>query len=709
MPGDFHRAFLFVSCCRLYLYVSMKSNAIPNKLIHESSPYLLQHAYNPVQWYPWGEEALQLAIEKNLPILVSIGYSACHWCHVMEKESFEDENTAAFMNRYFINIKIDREERPDLDHLYMDALHAINGSGGWPLNVFLTPDKKPFFGGTYFPPKPAYNRPCWLDVLYSMSEYWKNKREEILQQADTLTKHLQQSNEINFKPGFRVHITDEDLYNKSRCKSIADAILKNADKKEGGFGTAPKFLQTFSIQYLIQYAHLSASNEYKEQPLLSLQKMIKGGIYDQLGGGISRYSTDKEWLVPHFEKMLYDNALLTISLCDAYSYTNNELYKEAIEHTLNFVTTELHNPAGGYYTALDADSEGVEGKYYVWQKNEIDLLLGESAAIFCDYYNVTDAGNWEHTNILNCSKEPQQMADEFNISLPEFKNTINNCNQLLLTYRKKRIAPTLDDKILLSCNALLLKAFCKAYASLQIEQYKIAAIDLYQFIELNFIAKGSILLHTYKNGEAKLPAFLDDYAYYIDALIALQEITADVKYLFRAKEYLIFLEENFSDEDHCFFYFTSLQQKDIVVRKKELFDGATPSANAIMCSNLFYLASIFDHNNWRKRAEKMLATMVPAIENYAGSFSQWAIVYLQQSFEINEIVITGNNFMQAYKEILGQFIPNKLLLGAQKGDKPELVLLKNKLFNNDITIYLCRNYACLQPVYTIKELLNSIK
>jgi len=687
----------------------MKNNTTPNSLIHETSPYLLQHAYNPVQWYPWGNEALQLAKEKDIPILVSIGYSACHWCHVMERESFENAETAAFMNQHFINIKIDREERPDLDHIYMDAVQAISGSGGWPLNVFLTPDKKPFYGGTYFPPKPAYSRPSWLDVLYSMSEYWRTKKDEILSQAEELTQHLQKSNEIGFKPALTIEKDIENVFSKDRCKAIADVLLQNADTKFGGFGNAPKFLQTSSIQYLIQYAHLSGNDVYKGQPLLSLQKMVNGGIYDQLSGGISRYSTDKEWLVPHFEKMLYDNALLVISLCDAYQFTKNDFYKKAIVHTLSFVMQELHHPNGGYYTALDADSEGVEGKYYVWQRKEVEELLGKDANIFCTYYNITDEGNWEHSNILNITEPPQDVAKQFIISLESFSKIIEEGCQKLLSQRKKRIAPGLDDKILLNCNALLLKAFCRAYASLQYEPYKNAAVELSNFIEANFVVEGAMLHHTYKNGQSRLPAFLDDYAYYIDSLIALQEITADRKYLYRAKEYMLFLEKYFSDEEHTFYYYTSFLQKDIVVRKKELYDGATPSANAIMCNNLFYLANIFDDATWRQRAEKMLITMLSAVEKYAGSFAQWANIYLQQSFGINEIVVTGADFEPVYKKILQEFIPNKLLLGALNETKESIILLKDKLYKNAITIYLCRNNVCLKPFLTLKELLQHIK
>ncbi|MFT3979860.1 MAG: thioredoxin domain-containing protein [Ferruginibacter sp.] len=687
----------------------MENKGTPNALIHETSPYLLQHAYNPVQWYPWGEEALQLAVEKDLPILVSIGYSACHWCHVMERESFENADTAAFMNHHFINIKIDREERPDLDHIYMDAVQAISGSGGWPLNVFLTPGKKPFYGGTYFPPKPAFNRPSWMDVLYSMSEYWKNKREEVEQQADGLMEHLQNANDFGSRTVKVAAGTEDDFYNRQSCKTIADAILVNADREEGGFGRAPKFLQTFSIQYLLQYALLSGKDDYKEQALLSLRKMVNGGIYDQLGGGISRYSTDTQWLVPHFEKMLYDNALLTIALSEAYQLTGEDFYRRAIEHTLQFVSTGLQHSEGGYYTALDADSEGVEGKYYVWQKEEIEHLLGTDAALFCDYYNVKAEGNWEHANILNVTEEPAEVAARYNITAGALDEKLAVCRNILLAQREQRIAPGLDDKILLNCNALLLKAFCVAHGALQKEEYKTAAINLYTFIETRLKAGDGSLFHTYKQGIAKVPAFLDDYAYYIEALISLHEITADTDYLLKAREYTRLLEEGFTDEEQCYFYYTHRLQADIVVRKKELYDGATPSANAVMCSNLYYLATIFDQPAWRERAGKMLRAIYPAMQKYAGSFARWGLIYLRQSYGEAEIVLSGNGFETVLGQILKEFIPNKVIMAAGIVKKEGWPMLEGKAPGSPPLIYLCRNYSCQAPVFSINDLLLNIK
>ena len=360
-----------------------------NKLINETSPYLLQHAHNPVDWHPWNNEALDLAKRENKPILVSIGYSACHWCHVMERESFEDETTARLMNDRFINIKIDREERPDLDHIYMDAVQAMTGSGGWPLNVFLTPEGKPFYGGTYFPPRKAFNRPSWQEVLTGVHEAFTQKRGEIDSQAENLTEHLVQANSFGMSSG------QSDLFTTEKTKEAFDNIMKNADKEWGGFGRAPKFPQSFVIQYLLRFSYVNENKEALQQSLLSIEKMIDGGIYDQVGGGFARYSTDKEWLVPHFEKMLYDNALLISVLSEAYQLTKKERYRDIIGETIDFIQRELKHPQGGFYAALDADSEGEEGRFYICNYYEVAEILGDDGALFCEFFDITSAGNWE--------------------------------------------------------------------------------------------------------------------------------------------------------------------------------------------------------------------------------------------------------------------------------------------------------------------------
>ncbi|HEY0752147.1 MAG TPA: thioredoxin domain-containing protein, partial [Chitinophagaceae bacterium] len=426
----------------------------PNRLAKETSPYLLQHAHNPVEWYPWGEEAFQKATEEDKPVLVSIGYAACHWCHVMERESFEDPAVAKLMNEQFVNIKVDREERPDVDMIYMDAVQAISGSGGWPLNVFLTPDRKPFYGGTYYPPVKAFNRASWRDVLTAISAAYHEKRDEILTQAETLTEHIKRSN--SFGQGA------DNLMAKSEEIDIAyEHVMKTADKVWGGFGRAPKFPQMAVIKFLLRYHHISGNREALEQALLSLDKMSRGGIYDHIGGGFARYSTDTEWLVPHFEKMLYDNALIVSTLCEAYLITGKKEYRNAIEETLSFVERELTHPEGGFYSTLDADSEGVEGKFYVWSYAEVVETLGnKNAAFFCKYYDITEKGNWEGQNIPWNPKSLKEVIDEAQITEKEAIDIIRDGKEKLLERRGQRVRPGLDDKILLGWNALMNTAYC---------------------------------------------------------------------------------------------------------------------------------------------------------------------------------------------------------------------------------------------------------
>jgi uncharacterized protein len=678
-----------------------------NELIHETSPYLLQHAHNPVHWQPWGQSALQLAKDLDKPILVSIGYSACHWCHVMERESFENDATAAIMNEHFINIKVDREERPDIDHIYMDAVQALSGSGGWPLNVFLTTDAKPFYGGTYFPPTKAFNRASWADVLKNINDAWKNRRSEIEGQAETLIIHLKKSNnygqikntiEIDKgKPSF----TKEDMAN------ISQNLLSSADSVEGGFGKAPKFPQTFSINVLLQCAHFLKDEKALAHAELSLSKMYNGGIYDQLAGGICRYSTDAEWLAPHFEKMLYDNALFIIVLSNTYLLTKKDVYKNAVEHVCNFLFTEMKNADGGYYAAIDADSEGVEGKFYVWDKTEIDAILGKDAALFNAYYNVTTHGNWEGKNILCVSKPLEDIAKQFNISLADAKSSLGASKKILLTKRNKRTRPGTDDKILLGWNALLLKAFCNAYAVLQEDKYKLAAEDLYEFIEKSFTTKDSDYYHTYKNGEAKYPAFLDDYAYVIEACIHLQEITGNEKYLHRAKELAAHVFENFSDEDSNYFFFTSNKQTDVVIRKIELYDGATPSANAVMAKNLHYLSIVFDNKEWHQKSVSMIESLKTILSKHPNSFGIWATQAFNMAVGINEIAIIGINMIPLLKEMLLHYVPNKILQATDAASK--MPLLAEKPIFEKTFLYLCLNSTCKFPYDTTAGVMDNIE
>lgn len=666
-----------------------------NQLIHETSPYLLQHAHNPVHWMPWGEAALQKAKDENKPILVSIGYAACHWCHVMERESFEDEGTAQIMNEYFINIKIDREERPDLDHIYMDAVQAMTGSGGWPLNVFLTPDCKPFYGGTYFPPVRAYNRMSWKETLHAIHQSYQEKKHEIEAQAENLMNHLLNAN------AFGINKADEavkpSIFTHENVALIADNILKQADTEWGGFGNAPKFPQTFSIQYLLRHYHFTKDETALQQALLSLDKMVYGGIYDQLGGGFARYSTDVKWLAPHFEKMLYDNALLIGVLSEAYQITHNKLYAEVIEQTIGFIEREMLDASGGFYSALDADSEGVEGKFYTWSKDEIDTLLGNDSALYCEYYNVVTEGNWEHSNILWVQEPLQDFAERKAIEVQDLKAVIKRCNAILFAQRKNRIPPQLDDKILLGWNALTITALCKAYAATGVERYKQLAISNYQFIIKAFVAKDGSLYHTYKNGQAKIPAFLDDYAYFIQACIHLQEVSGESMYLTKAKDLAEYVIENFVEVDTGFFYYTNQHQADVIVRKKEVYDGAVPSGNAVMANNLLYLGVVFNKQNWREHAMDVAQNLGTAIIRYPTSFGVWASLVQMETNGIKEIVATGTGAKNYLKPILQIFLPNKIMQTATSFEKG-FSLLEGKEFAKETMFYICENYSCKEPV-----------
>jgi uncharacterized protein len=673
-----------------------------NRLINETSPYLLQHAHNPVDWYPWGEEAIQKAAKENKPILVSIGYSACHWCHVMERESFEDESTAALMNERFINIKIDREERPDLDHIYMDAVQAMTGSGGWPLNVFLTPEKKPFYGGTYFPPVKAFNRSSWKETLIAVSDAFRLKRQEIDAQAENLTEYLLSSNFFGMKNQNDV----ENIFSKEKIDEIFQNIMKSADKEWGGFGRAPKFPQTYTIQFLLRYAHFQKNEEALRQALLSINKMIEGGIYDQIGGGFSRYSTDTEWLTPHFEKMLYDNALIISVLSEAYQLTKYEKYRVVIEETMVFIKNEMTYTDGGFYSALDADSEGVEGKFYIWDREELIDLLGTDAALFCEYYRVTDKGNFEHKNILHTKGDANAFAKEKNILPEEFHALLNKCKKILLAERNKRIRPGMDDKIILGWNALMNTAYSKAFAATGNEDYRQTAIRNMNFMLTVFSGKNEIeLFHTWKNNKAKYSAFLDDYAYLIEALINLQEITGDTRWLEKAKQLSEFVINNFSEAETGYFFYTPVSNSDVIIRKKEVYDGATPSGNSIMAFNLYRLGIYFDKNEWKEHSMKITGLLSNAVYHYPTSFGCWANILLESFAGTNEIAIVGENVDKILLEILREYIPNKVVMSFQGGSS-SFALLNGKTASELPLIYLCRNYSCKQPVQTTSAIVE---
>jgi uncharacterized protein len=662
-----------------------------NHLIHETSPYLLQHAHNPVEWYAWKPEAFDRARRENKPILVSIGYSTCHWCHVMERESFEKEAVAALMNELFVCIKVDREERPDVDQIYMEACQIISGNGGWPLNCFLMPDGRPFFAGTYYPPVPAYNRPSWSQVLQNLATAYRDRPDTVEEQANRLLGYLSKSDNSLVQTANIGDTFFTEKKNIDVLDTLFETLRARFDRANGGFGGAPKFPSSMTLHFLLHYQAFTQNAEFKEEAMQhvtrSLDKMILGGIYDQLGGGFARYATDAEWLVPHFEKMLYDNALLVSLLADAYKATKKTLYKTTIEETLAYIKREMTAPDGGFYTALDADSEGVEGKFYVWQKTEIDALLGEDATLFCDFYDVTEEGNWEETNILWRDRSAEDYCQRNQLEIISFLEKIEKNKQILFDYRKKRIHPGLDDKQLLSWNALQVSAYCHAYTALGNEEYKTIAVNTVDFILEKFnkeiqpqiqksnssvepketetqiqgsnsnveqpetpidrseIHNSSFITHhsfhhTYKNGIAQYDAFLEDYAYLIAALLDVYRCTFDTHYLTKARVLTDFVLANFWDAEQHLFYFTAATQTDILLRRKELYDNAMPSGNSTMLLNLQQLALIFDEASYKNQSEKMLAALQNSITKFPTSFGRWAMGLLQAVVPSKEIAVS---------------------------------------------------------------------
>lgn len=671
-----------------------------NRLINELSPYLLQHAHNPVDWYPWGDEAFELAQKEHKPVLVSIGYAACHWCHVMERESFEDATTAEYMNTHFVCIKVDREEHPDVDHMYMDAVQAISGSGGWPLNVFTTPDRVPFYGGTYFPPRPAFNRMSWIQILQQMHNAWHNRQDEVTGQAEQMVAYLQQVS------GSAV-AGKGTAWDMDTCRLMAENLLKQADKEKGGFGRAPKFPGTMVIGFLLEHYHFTGDKAALNQALLSLDSMVKGGIYDQLGGGFARYATDENWLVPHFEKMLYDNALMVHALCDAWTLTRQEHYKTAIEETIAFVERELKDESGGFYSALDADSEGVEGKFYTWTWEDWLEASGGTNEAVATYFGVTEEGNWEETNILHLPSKIEEIATMFNLPAGELKRQISDVKTKLLNVRNTRIRPATDDKSLLSWNALMNLALCRAGVALNDPEYIQKAIAHMEWMLHNFEAKEG-WTHVWKNGVARIAAHLDDYAYLIQALLQLSSATSDENYILKAAELVALVKKYFQHEDGIFFYYSSSMCRDIPVRKVDVYDGATPSANAVMAHNLFTLGLVMERQEWMEQAKEMLQKINSMTSRYPYSFGYWGILLQRYTIGLKVITITGQGFEGMRGRIGAEFLPEAYIVSSKK-EISELPVLENKKNAAELYIFVCTEFSCKAPVNDLESVLSLVR
>ncbi len=677
---------------------------MPNRLQFESSPYLLQHANNPVDWYPWGEEAFDKAKKENKPVLVSIGYAACHWCHVMEHESFENPDVAAFMNAHFVSVKVDREEHPDVDHLYMDALQAMTGAGGWPLNMFVTPDKQPFYGGTYFPPEDRYGRSSWMNLLGALHRAWHEKPEEIKLQSEQMLQHLQQVSQVAMAPN------EERVLSPESIDIIARNLLQQADREEGGFGVAPKFPATGAIQFLLDYYHYNQNRnptiaeDALVQALLSLDKMIGGGIYDQVGGGFARYATDNAWLVPHFEKMLYDNALLLSVLSNAYRLTGRERYRQTITETIGFCKRELgFGVTGGFYCALDADSEGIEGKFYTWTWAEWQEVMGDAHPAIAAYFGIEKEGNWEETNILHEAVGERVLLEQFQLSPGVWRELLANAKQKLGHKRAERIRPATDDKLLLSWNALMSIALVDASIALDITPYLEDAVRHMDWLLLTFGQGQGELAHVFKNGRARIPAKLDDYAYLVKALCHLAAASGSERYLIKAKELMLYVNEHFRHEDNTFYYFSSIQQKDILVRKVELYDGATPAANRVMMENLWTLGNLTEEGAWLEQAETMLYAMKQTVIRYPSSFAGWAVWLQQYQAGWKQLYIAGEGAPEALKAWQGDYHPEIAVMALGTPDT-ELAAAKGKYEQGMLRYFLCTRFHCLAPVTSIEEL-----
>jgi len=683
---------------------------MPNCLANESSPYLLQHKDNPVDWFPWGEEALAKARAEDKPVFLSIGYSACHWCHVMEHESFESDEIARFLNEHFISIKVDREERPDLDQIYMNAVVMLTQRGGWPMSVFLTPEGKPFYGGTYWPPEDRMGMPGFKRVLASVLEAWQNKREQLDEQATFLTEKLQES---EFAAGSGQALNE-------RILQAAEGKLERAfDSAHGGFGGAPKFPHSMDLQLLLRLWKRLERDGLLDMVKLSLDKMAAGGIYDHLAGGFARYSVDERWLVPHFEKMLYDNALLTGAYLEGYLATGNEDYARVVRQTLDYILTYMTDEAGGFHSTEDADSEGVEGKFYVWTPEEIYRILGEQAGErFCYVYDVTPEGNFEGHSILNLPKSIEQCAKIKGWDVDELKRELAESRAKLLAVRDQRVRPGKDDKILVSWNGLMIDAMARsailaregdsgsAGASLSQSQYLEAACRAADFILTKMTRDDGRLYHSYRHGKAKFDAYLDDYACLINALVTLYEQTFDERWIDEAVRLAELMLKHFKDAEGDAFYFTSDDHEQLIARQKDVQDGSVPSGNAMAATCCLRLAKLTGRQDFFEAAESCLRLAQGLMENYPTAAGQMLLALDFYVGPTPELVLVGNprgeETAAVLHELRSRFIPNRVLAGRAdpgEGSKHLEPLFAGKQPREvEPALFVCENFTCQAPV-----------
>jgi len=680
----------------------MEQHEFTNHLIHESSPYLLQHAHNPVDWYPWGEEAFAKARAENKPVLLSIGYSACHWCHVMAHESFENEEIAQLMNELYVNIKVDREERPDLDQIYMNAVQMMTHHGGWPMTVFLTPEGVPFYGGTYFPPEDRYNIPGFPRILISIAEAFKQRPDDVAETGTSLVNELQRLSQSTRSD----HPIEKELLDAAHT-----GIARSYDQLHGGFGGAPKFPPAMTLEFLLRTFARTGNDDTLQMINHTCRKMAAGGIYDQLGGGFHRYSTDARWLVPHFEKMLYDNSLLSRLYLHHFQVTRSESSRETVEGILDYVLREMTDQSGGFYSTQDADSEGHEGKFFVWDIAEIRAALGDTAAaLFSDYYNVTEQGNFEGKNILNVTRTAEDVAVANRVSVEELHDSLARSRKMLFELREQRVKPDRDEKIITAWNGLMLASFSEAGVILKRADYTAAARRNAEFV-LSKLRRDGLLLRTYKDGVAKYNAYLEDYAFFIEGLVTLFETTGEFNWLNEALVLTDRMIEEFWDEQNGGFFFTGKSHENLIVRSKDYFDNATPSGNSVAAGVLLRLAVLTGKEDYRNLAIAVFREAADAARRFPSGFG-YTLSAIDFSLSTpKEVAIVGRDAADIeplLNEVWRTYLPNKVVAPALISDNDaasQLPLLENRpLQEGRATAYVCENYTCKQPVTDPSEL-----
>jgi len=674
-----------------------------NRLINETSPYLLQHAHNPVDWFPWGEEAFEVARRDQKPLLLSIGYSACHWCHVMEHESFENEAIAKLMNDNFVNIKVDREERPDLDQIYMNAVQMMTQHGGWPMTVFLTPDAVPFYAGTYFPPEDRYNMPGFPRVLISVADAFRERPEDVTETAQSLLVELKRATAL---------VESNEVLTVDMLAAAYRGIIKNYDATNGGFGGAPKFPPAMALEFLLHTFYRTGNQQALEIVRHSMRKMAEGGIYDQLGGGFHRYSTDARWLVPHFEKMLYDNALLSRLYLHYYQLTGEEWARGIAEGILDYVVREMTDDLGGFYSTQDADSEGVEGKFFVWSLAEVESLLGkEDAALFAPFYNVTREGNFEGENILNIKQDLSEIAAQEKLTIDELQTRLLKGRQILFAAREKRIKPARDEKVLTAWNGLMLASFAEAGAILNRPDYSAVAKRNARFV-LTTLRRDGLLLRSYKDGEAKLNAYLEDYSFYAEGLLTLFETTGELEWFNEARILCDAMVAEFWDDEEGGFFFTGNSHEELIVRAKDFFDNATPSGNSIAAEVLLRLGTLTGNQDYQRRAATILRLTANGMLRYPSGFGHLLCAldfYLDTPKEIALLGLAdAPQTIALAREIWSRYLPNKVVAQAEPGQGAAanaIPLLQGRMeLNGQATAYVCEHFTCKAPVTTPTEL-----